>query len=48
MLVMPLGGPGSVQRLVRVSKSADGSLSNEDLGAVRFVPLIGEDGWRDE
>jgi len=48
MLVMPLGGPGSVQRLVRVSKSADGSLSNEDLGAVRFVPLIGEQGWRDE
>ena len=48
MLVMPLGGPGSVQRLVRVSKSADGSLRNEDLGAVRFVPLIGEDGWRDE
>ena len=48
MLVMPLGGPGSVQRLVRVPKSADGSLRNEDLGAVRFVPLIGEQGWRDE
>jgi len=47
-LVMPLGGQGWVQKLVRVSRQADGSLSNEDLGAVRFVPLIGEDGWRDE
>ena len=47
-LGMPLGGQGWVQKLVRVSRQADGSLSNEDLGAVRFVPLIGEDGWRDE
>jgi len=47
-LVMPLGGQGWVQKLVRVSRQADGSLSNEDLGAVRFVPLIGEQGWRDE
>ena len=47
-LVMPLGGPGWVQKLVRVSKAADGSLSQEDLGAVRFVPLIGEEGWKEE
>ena len=47
-LVMPLGGPGWVQKLVAVTKAADGSLRQEDLGAVRFVPLIGEEGWKDE
>ena len=46
-LVMPLGGPGWVQQLVRVTKQADGSLQQSDLGAVRFVPLIGEEGWKD-
>ena len=46
-LVMPLGGPGWVQGLVKVTKQADGRLEEEDLGAVRFVPLIGEEGWRE-
>ena len=46
-LVMPLGGPGWIQRLVRVTKQPDGSLQQSDLGAVRFVPLIGEEGWKD-
>jgi protein-L-isoaspartate(D-aspartate) O-methyltransferase len=47
-LVMPLGGPGWVQKLVSVCKQADGSLLQSDLGAVRFVPLIGDEGWREE
>jgi protein-L-isoaspartate(D-aspartate) O-methyltransferase len=46
-IVMPLGGPGAVQELVKVTKSADGSMERENLGAVRFVPLIGEEGWSD-
>ncbi len=46
-LVMPLGEPGSVQQLVAVIKGADGSLRQLDLGGVRFVPLIGEEGWGD-
>ena len=46
-LVMPLGQPGWVQKLVRVTKQPDGSLQQSDLGAVRFVPLIGEEGWKD-
>lgn len=47
-LVMPLGGPGEVQRLVKVAKAAaDGSTTRADLGEVRFVPLIGEEGWND-
>ncbi len=33
-------GKGSTQRLLRYTKSADGDYSIEDLGEVRFVPLI--------
>ena len=46
-LVMPLGEPGWNQKLIRILKSEDGSLQQSDLGAVRFVPLIGEQGWKD-
>jgi len=46
-IVMPLGEPGGVQELVRVTKHADGALERENLGGVRFVPLIGEEGWSD-
>ena len=46
-LVMPIGEPGWVQQLVRVTKDEDGSYQQEDLGGVRFVPLIGEEGWKD-
>ena len=46
-LVMPVGNPGWVQELVKVTKRRDGTTSQENLGGVRFVPLIGEEGWRD-
>ncbi len=46
-LVMPLGDPGAVQQLVKVTRRGDGSTVRENLGAVRFVPLIGEEGWSD-
>ena len=46
-LVMPLGSPGWVQELVKVTKRADGTVETENLGGVRFVPLIGEEGWKD-
>jgi protein-L-isoaspartate(D-aspartate) O-methyltransferase len=44
-IVMPVGDPGWVQKLVKVTKGPDGELIQEDLGGVRFVPLIGEEGW---
>jgi protein-L-isoaspartate(D-aspartate) O-methyltransferase len=44
-LVMPVGDAD--QHLLKVTKRADGTTIREDLGAVRFVPLIGEEGWRD-
>ena len=46
-LVMPLGEPGWVQELVKVTKQEDGILKQQNLGGVRFVPLIGEEGWKD-
>jgi protein-L-isoaspartate(D-aspartate) O-methyltransferase len=46
-LVMPIGSPNWAQHLVKVTKAEDGSLQQSDLGEVRFVPLIGEEGWRD-
>ena len=46
-LVMPIGEPGAIQELVKVTKQEDGILKQENLGDVRFVPLIGEEGWND-
>jgi protein-L-isoaspartate(D-aspartate) O-methyltransferase len=43
-LVIPVGGRLE-QTLVRVTKTGDG-LQTEHLGECRFVPLIGEQGWR--
>ena len=41
-IVMPVGKPDGPQILVRVTRGSDGRLSREELGPVRFVPLIGE------
>jgi protein-L-isoaspartate(D-aspartate) O-methyltransferase len=46
-LVMPVGGRAWVQQLVKLTKLADGRTESENLGEVRFVPLIGEEGWSD-
>lgn len=43
-LVIPVGATESNQRLMRVTKSADGELLQEVLGPVVFVPLVGEQG----
>jgi protein-L-isoaspartate(D-aspartate) O-methyltransferase len=44
-IVMPLGGTGWAQQLVKVTKRPGGALEQQNLGGVRFVPLIGEEGW---
>jgi protein-L-isoaspartate(D-aspartate) O-methyltransferase len=46
-IVMPLGGTGWAQQLVKVKKRPGGGLEQQNLGGVRFVPLIGEEGWKD-
>jgi len=43
-LVIPVG-PKESQVLVRILRGKDGKLEREDLGDVRFVPLVGEAGW---
>ena len=44
-IVMPLGDPHSGQSLIKLTKREDGTLKHEDLGGVRFVPLIGAEGF---
>lgn len=44
-LVMPVGGQHSVQTLLKVTRTAEEGFEQEDLGAVRFVSLIGAHGW---
>jgi protein-L-isoaspartate(D-aspartate) O-methyltransferase len=45
-LVMPVG-TSRAQELVRVTRTAEDAFEREELGAVQFVPLIGEQGWAD-
>jgi protein-L-isoaspartate(D-aspartate) O-methyltransferase len=47
-IVMPLGSPGWIQELIKATKQPDGTIAKENLGGVRFVPLIGEEGWKDD
>ncbi len=43
-LVVPVGPLTGPQRLVRVRKEGD-RWAEDPLGEVRFVPLVGEEGW---
>jgi protein-L-isoaspartate(D-aspartate) O-methyltransferase len=43
-LVMPLGG-ARFQQLVRITRVGEDEFAREELGSVRFVPLIGQAGW---
>jgi protein-L-isoaspartate(D-aspartate) O-methyltransferase len=44
-LVIPVGASHTVQSLLRITKNGVDDFSEEDLCGVRFVPLIGEEGW---
>jgi len=44
-LVMPVGASRQVQELVRVTRAGLDDYRQERLGTVRFVPLIGAQGW---
>lgn len=45
-LVIP-HGPSDHQRLVRITRGHGEAFVEEDLGEVRFVPLVGAQGWPD-
>jgi protein-L-isoaspartate(D-aspartate) O-methyltransferase len=44
-IVIPVGPDLRDQRLLRVTQESDGTTNIEDLGGVRFVPLIGAGGF---
>ena len=44
-LVMPVAGGQFGQSLMRLTRGPDGEDKMEDLQPVRFVPLIGAEGW---
>lgn len=45
IMVLPVGAPGGFQELVKVYKTANGSVKTSYLGGVAFVPLRGRKGW---
>jgi protein-L-isoaspartate(D-aspartate) O-methyltransferase len=47
-LVLPVGKYTTSQHLVQLIKKSDGSLEQNDLGPVRFVPLVGKHGWGED
>ncbi|MFN2164218.1 MAG: protein-L-isoaspartate(D-aspartate) O-methyltransferase [Candidatus Promineifilaceae bacterium] len=44
-LIIPVGRSERQQNLIRVIKSGEDKFEESDLGAVAFVPLIGDEGW---
>ncbi|SEP23560.1 protein-L-isoaspartate(D-aspartate) O-methyltransferase [Salinihabitans flavidus] len=47
-MVVPVGNDPRAQELVRVTRRDKGQFDREDLADVRFVPLIGDQGWEGE
>ena len=44
-MVIPVGDNPRSQELVRVTRTGDDDFEQEDIADVRFVPLIGKEGW---
>ena len=44
-LVIPVGASSNFQVLIRVRRLSEHEYRSEDLCGVRFVPLVGADGW---
>ncbi|MCW5785687.1 MAG: protein-L-isoaspartate(D-aspartate) O-methyltransferase, partial [Nitrospirales bacterium] len=47
-LVIPVGSTLRTQKLIRLRRISEHEYQEEDMGGVRFVPLIGAAGWEDE
>ncbi len=47
-LVIPVGSSLDTQKLIRIERISEDEYKEENLGSVRFVPLIGAAGWEDE
>jgi len=44
-LVIPIGRHARFQSLMKITRTSKGDFTEEDLGGVAFVPLIGEEGF---
>jgi protein-L-isoaspartate(D-aspartate) O-methyltransferase len=44
-LVIPVGRDPRAQELVRITRISEKEFKREDLADVRFVPLVGQEGW---
>jgi protein-L-isoaspartate(D-aspartate) O-methyltransferase len=47
-MVIPVGEYQDIQELVRITRLTETEFQTEDLADVRFVPLIGAEGWAPE
>src|ERR1022692_3119053 len=47
-MVIPVGIDRRVQELLRVARVSQDEYKTEDIADVRFVPLVGEEGWAPE
>src|SRR3954454_13696244 len=47
-LVIPVGEDLHDQTLLKITRTSETAFEGEDLGMVRFVPLIGEQGWAED
>ena len=47
-LVIPIGTDPRLQELVRVTRVSEDEFESQDIADVRFVPLVGEEGWTPE
>lgn len=45
-LVIPVGTDPRLQELVRIRRTGPDRFERENLGGVRFVPLVGAQGWK--
>lgn len=45
-LIIPVGFDQYSQELLRVTRVSENEFKTEDLADVRFVPLLGEEGWK--
>src|SRR5213078_4638719 len=47
-LVIPVGEEERYQTLIKLTRKSATQFKEENLGAVAFVPLIGEQGWAED
>ena len=47
-IVIPVGRDQRAQELIRITRVSENEFAREDIADVRFVPLIGKEGWESE